>query len=478
MNMPAIAKLREWRDDPVVMVRELFGIEPDAWQIKVLRAFPKKQRIALKACKGPGKTALLAWLAYNFLLTRPMPKVAATSISKDNLSDNLWSEMAKWQKNSPLLKEMFIWTKTRISHKEFPETWFMTARTWSKTADKSQQSDTLAGLHADFILFLIDESGGIPDAVMATAEAALSSCKEGHIVQAGNPTMREGPLYRATTSEKHLWYVVEITGDPESPLRSPRISVQWANEQIEKYGRDNPWVLINVFGQFPPQSLNSLIGLPELEAASKRYYREFDIGAAARILGIDVARHGDDESVICKRQGIHCFGFLDYRGLDSTQGAEITIREWNSWNADACFVDDTGGFGAGWLDQLRNLGKSPIGVGFATKAGDDTRYANKRAEMYFSAIEWVKRGGALPYNKKLFDALSATTYTFKGSRLILEPKDVIKGKLGYSPDHADAFALTFAFPVTASRRPSARMGQHKFDYDPFDGHDDKYSAIW
>ena len=194
--------IRLWREHPARMVRDLFGVTPDPWQEEVLEAFPHRQRIAMKASKGPGKTAVLAWLGWNFLLTRPNPKVAATSISAENLADNLWTEMALWQGKSPLLISLFDWTKTRISSKQKPETWWMSARSWSKTADRSQQSQTLAGLHADYVLFLLDESGGMPDAIMASAEAALSSCVEGHIVQAGNPTSLEGPLYRACTSAR------------------------------------------------------------------------------------------------------------------------------------------------------------------------------------------------------------------------------------------------------------------------------------
>ena len=108
---------------------------------------------------------------------------------------------------------------------------------------------------------------------MATAEAALASCVEGHIVQAGNPTHLEGPLYRACTSERRLWHLTEITGDPDDPRRATRISAQWAREQIEKYGRDNPWVLVNVFGRFPPSSLDTLIGPDECAEATKRAYR-------------------------------------------------------------------------------------------------------------------------------------------------------------------------------------------------------------
>ena len=98
------ATLLAWHNDPPRFVREQFGVTPDPWQDEVLAAFPHKQRLVMKACKGPGKTAVLAWLAWNFLATRASPKIAATSITGDNLADNLWAEMAKWQAKSEMLK--------------------------------------------------------------------------------------------------------------------------------------------------------------------------------------------------------------------------------------------------------------------------------------------------------------------------------------------------------------------------------------
>jgi phage terminase large subunit len=172
----------------------------------------------------------------------------------------------------------------------------------SKSADRQQQSATLAGLHADYILFILDESGGIPDAVMASAEAALSTCKEGHI-----PSRKPDALGRPSLSglhkRRHMWRVFEMTGDPDDPKRSPRVSNEWARQQIEKYGRDNPWVRINVFAEFPQASLNVLLGPDDAEQARRRNYTQADIDHAARILGVNVARFGDDSSVIFPWRG-------------------------------------------------------------------------------------------------------------------------------------------------------------------------------
>lgn len=465
------AKLHRWRADPVAMVREAFAAEPDPAQIDILRAFSVKQRIAAKACKGPGKTAALAWCAWNFLATRPHPNIAATSITGDNLSDGLWKEMAKWRARSAFFTEAFEWTRTRIFARDHPETWFMSARTWPRTADPQAQAETLAGLHADYLLFILDESGGIPDAVMAAAEAALATGKEMKLLQAGNPTRLDGPLYRACTSERHLWHLVEITGDPEDPNRSPRIDAQWAREQIEKWGRDNPWVLVNVFGKFPPSSINSLLGPDEISAAMRRQPKDDDYSWSAKLLGVDVARFGDDRTVIFPRQGLASFNPVIMRNANSLEVAARVAQACERWGVDAVFVDDTGGFGAGVIDQLAQAGHPMIPVSFSGKAMD-SRYLNKRAEMHFEAAEWVRKGGALPNVPELTREASAPTYTFRNGKFQIEEKDQIKARIGVSPDLWDAFALTFALPVAPPVRTGVpaidRRGRYQADYDPFE----------
>ena len=471
MAVTAPSKIAKWRADPISFVRELFHTEPDPWQKIGLEAFPKNNRIALKACKGPGKTTLLSWFCWNFLATRPHPKIAATSISKDNLDDGLWTEMAKWMNMSPFLKDAFVWTKTRIFAKQHPEDWWMSARTWPKAADKNQQADTLSGLHADYLLFVIDEAGGIPESVSATAEAGLATGIETKLCIAGNPTHLEGPLYKSVTSERALWFVIEITGDPDDPDRAPRISVQWAREQIEKYGKDNPWVLVNVFGKFPPSSINALFGPDAIKEAMRRNIPPDAYEMAQKRLGVDCARFGDDRTIIFPRQGLVAFRPIEMRNARSNEIAARVMLAKSNFGSELELVDGTGGWGSGVIDSMIQAGSAPMEVQFAGKAIDN-RYLNKRAEMWFLMAEWIKRGGSLPNDSELVRELTAPTYTFSNGKFQVEPKDMIKKRLGFSPDKGDALALTFALPempqsVSLPGIPSD-AGRLLHDWDPTD----------
>lgn len=463
----AASRIKFWRDNPTAFVREHFGIEPDDWQVDFLESYNTKPRIAARACKGPGKTAVLAWCAWHFITTRPYPKVVATSISGDNLSDGLWAEMAKWQDKSPFLKAAFKWTKTRIFAVDHPETWFMSARQWSKSADKDQQANTLAGIHADYVLFIIDEAGGVPQAVAAAAEAALSTGIETKMLMCGNPTHLDGPLYRACTLERSYWHVITITGDPDDPKRSKRISVEWARKQIAAYGRDNAWVKVNVFGEFPPSSMNALVSPDEVRAAMERHVQPAAYIQAPKILGGDIARSlGLDRSVYFPRQGCVLFKPLIMRVPDLVQVAAQGAQAINKWQPDAVFIDSTGGFGASVVDNLNSWGYSAQGVHFASKATNN-QFKNIRAEMAFKLAQWIKEGGCLPNMPELMEECCAQEYFFSKDQVQIIEKDQIKEKLGRSPDLFDAAMLTFAFPVT-KRNLFIEMleAKHGNDYDP------------
>jgi phage terminase large subunit len=466
----AASKLREWRENPVSMVRELFRAEPDEWQRDLLMAFPKHNRLAGMACKGPGKTAGLAWMGWNFLLTRPHSKVPCTSITGDNLADGLWSEFSAWHKRSPLLQRSFVWTKTRIHQVDNPETWFASARSWSKDADATQQANTLAGVHADYVCFLIDESSDIPDGVVAAAEGALTSGKETKLVIMGNATRTSGPLYRAFTTDRRMWFLVKITGDPDDPKRSPRINVEEARKQIEKYGRDSYIVKVNILGEFPDRQADKLLGAAQVAEAMERGVPPAVFQRQAKVMGLDVARFGDDDASISMRQGLASFPFKQFHGLDNVELAEAAMKLANKWDADHLFVDGTGN-GSGVCDTLKHRGfKRFSEIHFGMRATDPLKFENRRAEMHWEAAEWVKGGGALPKDPLLSEELCAPIFWYdKRQRICLESKEDIKSRLGRSPDRADAFVLTFAGPVMARgfELPEDLKKPRPNDYDPY-----------
>jgi phage terminase large subunit len=466
------ATLKRWAEHPAAMVREEFHAEPDAWQEEALELFPHSPRLAMKACKGPGKTAVLAWLGLNFLGTRPHPRIGATSITESNLNANLWPELAKWMQVSPYFTAQFEWTKTAVVHRAFPATWFMQARGWPKQADPEQQSNALAGLHAPYVMWLADESGGMPQAIMTTMEAIFSSCIEGHVIQSGNPTHTTGPLYRACTTDRHLWRILQITGDPLNPKRSPRISLEWANQQIASYGRDNPWVMVNVLGEFPPASINSLLGVEDVEKAIARHLPITAYEWSQKRLGVDVARFGDDRTVLFPRQGLAAFRPKILRNMRTTDIAAQVAKacgEWFKGDDGVIFVDDTGHWGHGVIDNLVSGGiPNVIPLVYSAKALNP-RYKNRRVEFWLEGAEWVKNGGALPNVPDLVAELTEPTYTFVNGVFVLEEKDQIKDRLGRSPDLADALFETFGLPDMPNEavRRSRQRARAITEFEPF-----------
>lgn len=452
-------KLIEYRNDPVKFAYETFNFVPDKWQERALRAFGSPdaidQQISLQACVGPGKTAVLAIMGWNFLScygeVGEHPKGAATATTADNLKDNLWPEFSKWQQRSEWLKRAFVWQKERIYCKDHPETWFLSARSWSKTANPDEQGRTLSGLHSKYILVLVDESGDIPITVLKAGQQARSNCKFGKIVQAGNPTSQTGMLYAAASILRHEWRVIVITGDPDDPDRSPRIDINWARNQIKNYGRENPWVMATILGIFPPSSFNTLLSVEEVQAAMDRKLLEDQYSFSQKRLGIDAARFGDDPWVIFPRQGLRAFQPVEMRNPRSHEVAARIALARERWDHEMSYFDDTGGYAAGAIDASLQAGLPTTPVNFAGKA-TDPRYHNKRAEMWFNMAEWVKKGGWLPKVDFLVGELTVPTFTFMRGRFIIEDKDQIKERLGRSPNYADALALTFAFAEAPATR--------------------------
>lgn len=459
----AVATLRRYLkpDGALAFVREQFLIEPDAWQRDMLLAFGAQdasgkamfKRLLAIACKGPGKTAVLAWLGWYFLATRPHCKVPCISITGGNLKDGLWAEFAKWQKRSPFLMAAFEWQAERIVNREHPSTWWASKRQYRADADPTQQANDIAGLHEDYLLWLIDECSDMPDGVVTAAEAALSGGTETRLVMCGNATRTDGPLWRACGIDSKRWHITRITGDPDDPKRSPRIDIEEARATIASRGREDYIVRVNILGLFPERQADKLLDMRDIEASQGRelgqsaYYRE------AKVMGCDVAHFGGDDCVIFPRQGLVCFKPKSFHGMDIPEFGDQIIKFIQTWDADGAFID-TIGMGQGTYDHCKRLGWGHLvhSVKNSNKATDFEHYENKRAETYDLAAQWVKKGGCLPKDPLLAQELSAPRYWFNKGRMCIEPKDDIKARLGRSPDRADAFVLTFAGTVLSRQR--------------------------
>jgi phage terminase large subunit len=442
-NHTAQSIIKEWRSDSAKCITDIFNCELEPWQLKVCSDFDKHNKIAMKACKGPGKTFMLAALTWAFAVTRPNAEIMALSITSENLRDNLWKELGKFYSGSELLQKLFIFNKERITQRDNEKTWFIAARSYAKDADESKQSSSVAGFHPVYGMTILDECGDMSPSIKATVEASLTGGEEVKVVIAGNPTSIDGLLYSACELDGGKYAVTEINSDPENPERSRRVSVEWAQEQIDKWGRESSYVKINILGKFPSEAQDTLLTEDEVRQASLRHGSIHDTDE--RRIGVDVARQGDDRTVIMERIGNVAYMPLEMRGIDSVGVADRVYRYKAERHTDMELIDGTGGYGAGVVDNLVRLGLAPVEIHFSSKASD-VAFLNKRSEMWFRMAEWIKNGGCIPRHTDLLRELTCVKVEYRNGKMRIEEKDSIKKRLGFSPDIADALALTFALP--------------------------------
>ena len=471
--------IKKWRDDPILFVQEVCGAEPEEWQKDALLSFRDNPRTILRASKGPGKSCVLAWAALWFLTCFTYSQIFITSINASNLKSGLAKEIRYWLEEAPQsFQSLFSVTKTRIEDKSAQDTHFIESITWAKDADSKAQADSLTGKHAENICFLIDEIGSMNFSVLVAADAIFSSAKTARIMCAGNTNSTTGAMHKVTEDpdEKQRWNCISITGNPDDPKRSKRVSAEWARGLISSLGRDSPYVAINIFGEFPKVALHTLLSLPEIRACSEREIDEGSAGVFVPAVGIDVARGGEDSTVIVGRQGAKGFPPMyipqvQFRGRDIVTALHQYIKE--HWYENArvnVYCDNTGGFGSSVMDIIHESGEKARGVHFHERADDPDSYFNKRSEMYARLRDWMRTKGRMPWEEKLADELSVMEYFFSsgGSKMQIESKELIRDKIGRSPDCGDALALTFTEKDSMLEKPKRRPSGTGREYDPLE----------
>jgi hypothetical protein len=224
---------------------------------------------------------------------------------------------------------------------------------------------------------------------------------------------------------------------------------------------------------FGASSDNMLIGFDVVREAANRVLHPNVFRHAPIVMALDVARFGDDSSVLVTRQGLAVRELKTWIDTDIMTLASLTAQEARRLEPDAIFVDEVG-VGAGAVDRLIQLGFNIIPVNGGKRANNENQYFNKRTEMWWKMKVWLEAGASIPDNMQLRADLVAPTYEYDPrDRVKLEKKEDLKERIGNSPDHGDALAMTFAEEVIRANdrevQKYAYPGDAETDYVMFEG---------
>lgn len=458
MNPSVLNKLREWKNSPLLFVTECVQVQPSEQQAEALVSFAKNKRTTIRSGHGCGKSTTASWLIMWFLCTRPYAKVACTAPTARQLSDILWSELSKWLRKSVLADE-FVIQKDKIFHKESPKEWWCRAISPSVKAGKDEQAETLAGLHGDHLLIVCDEASGIPDPVFIPLEGALTQ-EDNKVLLIGNPTKNKGYFYETHFDPRVRNNWNKLHWDSR---KSSNVTKDMTDYFANKYGIDSNVFRIRVAGEPPLEDEKTLISLSWAQQC-------IDSGSVADsseplYLGVDVARYGDDKSIILPRKGLQVFDWETFQGMNTISLGGFINQTYRDMEAEGIAMDEIG-VGAGVTDWLIKNGhqRTCFGVNVASVSSDNTKYKRLRDELWcrvrdkcmkglynFPATKIKGEGGVdLILGEELANELSSPLYDFdeKGAIVVESKRDMKKRGIA-SPNIADALCLTEYFESVA-----------------------------
>ncbi len=477
-------------DDPEAFVRFVFpwGKEgtplaehkgPREWQIRVLREIrdqikeqkknknagfePDMFRKAVCSGRGIGKSALVAWLIMWMMSTRLGSSTIVSANNEAQLRSVTWGELAKWH-SMAINYHWFDLSATRLE----PAQWFgqliqrdlkiglkyyyTDAKLWTK-----ENPDAYAGNHNPLgILLIFDEASGIDDPIWSVAQGFFTEpVVDRYWMAFSNPRRPSGAFFNCFHIERDFWRSESIDS------RTVEGTDKALFDKIIKIkGIDSDEVKVEILGQFPSQGDAQFISRSLVVEAQKRDTITDD--HAALIMGVDVARFGDDSSVACFRRGrdARSIPAEKWRGLDNMQLAYRIAALIDKHKPDAVCID--AGNGTGVIDRLREMRYKINEVWFGSKS-DEPEYANRRAMMWGRMKEWLE-GACISDDKELEDDLCGPNKKFarNGDQIILESKEEMKKRGLHSPDYGDALACTFHVRVSRKDTPTYRNKHYNF----------------
>jgi hypothetical protein len=448
---------------PVEFVEDIIGVKPDAEQAKILRSVADNTMTSVRSGHGVGKSAVEAWVAIWFLSTRPFPKIPCTAPTQHQLFDILWAEISKWLRNAPGLQNEIVWTKEKVYLKGYPEEWFAVARTATKP-------DALQGFHADDVLYIIDEASGVRDEIFEPVLGSLST-PGARLLMCGNPTQKSGFFYESHTKNRAAYSAFHIDG-----RKSGRVSPEFVKKIVEMYGEDSDVFRVRVAGEFPLNEDDVFIPLPLVEKSIMTEFSERKTPDIIRI-GCDVARFGDDKTVIGSKIDEKVTIEKKRRGQDTMKTADDIVllyydllKKYPTYKDPVIVAVDDGGVGGGVVDRLKqmqrnnpeNLGQMnivPVKFGQRIKHKhyhDSTTFMMAVVKALLSPhdedgnpkpVELI-----LPDDDDLVAQLSGRKYALTdNSKIKVESKKDMKERGLPSPDEADC-VLLLCVPINGKKK--------------------------
>lgn len=451
-----------YSNHPVEFVEDIIGAKPDAAQAKILQSVADNQMTSVRSGHGVGKSTVEAWAVIWFMLTRPFPKIPCTAPTQHQLFDILWAEISKWLRHSQGLSSALIWTKEKLYLKDHPEEWFAVGRTAST-------ADALQGFHAEHLLYIIDEAPGVSDKIFEPVLGSLST-PNAKLLMCGNPSQLSGFFYDSHHKNRANYQTFHIDGRSSS-----RVSPEFVQAIIQMYGEDSDVFRVRVAGEFPLQADDIFIPLSLVERSIMTEFTPRARPLQVHI-GCDVARFGDDKTVIGCKVDEQVRFYKKRQGQDTMQTAddivllgEELVRRYQLAEPIPVKVDD-GGVGGGVVDRLRQLKRNeperlwwlsvyPVIFGQRIKHKyyyDSTTYMMavvKKLLQPFNAdgtpkpVELI-----LPDDGDLVAQLSGRKYFLtENSRIRVESKKEMKKRSRPSPDEADC-VLLLCLPVKLGKK--------------------------
>jgi hypothetical protein len=467
----------QFHDDPVGWAAEHFTWPKDQflspYQQEILNALVEHRRVAVRGPHGLGKTAMAAITILWFAITRDAEevdwKIPVTASVWRQLQLYLWPEVHKWARRlrwDQIGRPPFS-RGTELLHLS------LKLNFGEAFALASDDPTAIEGAHATELLYVFDEAKAIPAETFDAAEGAFSTAgttdgTNAYALAISTPGDPSGRFYdiHARIPGTERWWTRHVTlGEA---IAAGRVTEEWAEDHRLLWGESSVYAN-RVLGEFASSSEDSVIPLAWVEMANERWRKLYETdgrphgqareswqgtrrvvkrGDKLHTVGVDVARGGEDKSVLALRQGnticeLRRFGYSD----DTMELAGAVVGIQNGHDGPRAIVDVIG-VGAGVYDRVREQGLPCSGFNASTgvKRTDVTGefgFTNLRSWAWWNLREMLDPASmcdvALPPDDRLTGDLVAPKWkVMSGGRIQVESKDDIKKRIHRSTDDGDS----------------------------------------